>query len=495
MVLPSNPIEPVLLPDGAAEAVVHPQRALKVVDLYKAVIGPLQHAYYLKQFARQEVGTGLRLGWHWPAFLAGLNWLIFRKMWVWAARYVGLLVLAGVVTWLAGGVFGFSRMDTLMLGAALWVAVSVLAGLLANALYYRHCMALIHQVLISGADREAAADVLAEEASSNRRWGGQALVNVALMLFLPALAVFAPWNGRDAWEWLTEADTQVSIPEPTQPIQPIQPIQQVKADVADTERRMLQPGNGPSPQATTLAVPEVVAQTVDTAQASAPALPLVPSGPVVQPVLAEPLPPLPATLALAVSEAQASALAGLVLPRETPPVQVAEPVAAAAPASLPQKVAPTAQAPEPPVPAPPVLSVSEAQASVQAGLVLPGDVPPAPATKPVAAAPPASVSVRPAPLVLAGKKPAASGLPTFVVQVGIFAQPANVASAMAQLKAKGLPAYSDPITMAGQARTRVRVGPYRSREEAGLAAQAIASEGLPAVVVPLPVPNGSVSGR
>jgi len=69
--------------------------------------------------------------------------------------------------------------------------------------------------------------------------------------------------------------------------------------------------------------------------------------------------------------------------------------------------------------------------------------------------------------------------------VGIFAQPANVASAVSQLKEKGLPVYTDAITMGGQPRTRVRVGPFPQRADAVRAAEQITDLGLPAVVVPL----------
>lgn len=431
-------IEPTLLPDAlagaVADAAAHPERALKVVDLYKAAIGPRQQAYYLKQFARQEARPGLRPSWHWPAFFSALNWFIFRKMWAWAWRYAALLAVLAVATVLGAKAWGLGRLETVALGVGVWVGASVLAGVLANALYYRHCMALIHGVLVNGADREAAADLLADQASGNRRFSGQVLVNVALLLFVPALATFAPWNGRDAWEWLTEVPVEQVAPEPPTPMA-------TAPDIADGERRVWPPGTATPTLKITSAEPEPPAHAP--VPAPLPALEVPPPvSPVPTPVVdAPPAGPVAVVPAAPVSEAQASAQAGLVLPGEPLPVKAA-PVVVAKPAGK---------------------EVPKSQASV----------PNVPVAKPT----------------LAGS---AGG---FGVQVGIFAQPANVANVLTQLKAQGLPVYTDAITLGGQPRTRVRVGPYTGRDEAQRVAGQIADAGLPAVVVPLTAPGATAPRR
>lgn len=429
-------IEPTLMPDAvaeaAAEAAAHPERTLKVVDLYKAAIGPRQQAYYLNQFASQEAGPGLRFSWHWAAFFSALNWFIFRKMWAWAGRYVALLAALMGVTVLGAEAWGLARLEAVALGAAVWAGVSVLAGVLANALYHRHCMALIHRVLVNGSDREAAADVLAEQASGNRRFSGQVVVNVALLLFLPALATFAPWNGQDAWAWLTEAPAERVVSVSPAPVAPI-------TDVAEGERRVLPPGTATPTLKITSAEPGVPvpapATVLEAAREVPPSVPPVPSGPVVEVAPAEPVPVAVLAAAL-VSEARASAQAGLVLPGEPVPVKAA----------------------------------------------------------PVAVAKPALKDTPKATVLAAKPTPPASAAP-FGVQVGIFAQPANVANVLTQLRAQGLPVYTDAITLAGQPRTRVRVGPYTGRDEAQRVAVQIADAGLPAVVVPLPTPGAAAPRR
>ncbi len=42
--------------------------------------------YYLPRFARFFIGgvDNFSLGWHWPAFLAGFWWMLYRKMYLWA---------------------------------------------------------------------------------------------------------------------------------------------------------------------------------------------------------------------------------------------------------------------------------------------------------------------------------------------------------------------------------------------------------------------------
>jgi len=432
MAAPIDFTEPTLAPDTVAEAAAHPERALKVVDLYKSVIGSRHQAYYLKQFARQEGGPGWRLSWHWPAFFSALNWFIFRKMWAWAGRYAALIAVLALAIWQGAGPAGLDRVETLALAAVAWLGVSVLSGLLANALYYRHCMDLIHRVLVNGVDREAAADVLAEQASGNRRWSGQVLVNVALLLFLPALATFAPWSGRDLWAWLSET--------PAEQVTPTAPSASSPAtEVAESERRVWPPGTQTPTLKITSAEPEAPAQKVPT-------------------------------------------------PNEPGPVTAAPP-APVEPATAPLPV-------PPPVPSASQGPVSESQASALAGLVLPGDPLPVQPQAPASGKAPAKTSVKPDPKEPA-RQPALAKTVTgpestpYGVQVGIFAQPANVANVLVQLKAQGMPVYTDPITLSGQPRTRVRVGPYAVREDAQRVAGQIADLGLPAVVVKVP----AVSGR
>ncbi len=81
--------------------------------------------------------------------------------------------------------------------------------------------------------------------------------------------------------------------------------------------------------------------------------------------------------------------------------------------------------------------------------------------------------------------PAASAaLPRFVVQVGAFTDPAQLRETRQKVEKLGLKTYTQVVEVDGQKRTRVRVGPLASREEAeGVAARLKASGMAPAVLV------------
>lgn len=168
-----------------------------------------------------------------------------------------------------------------------------------------------------------------------------------------------------------------------------------------------------------------------------------------------------------------------------------------------------------------MLPLSEARASADAGLVLAGDPIPVPTpkapvisesrgpraastaplkqTKPPAAAAPEVAKVLPNPKTVKPKAVPASTNTAFAVQVGIFAQAANVASVKEQLQSMGLAVLTEVIKMGGETRTRVRVGPFESEVQALQTAKKITDVGLPAVLVRLPAPAGSAgasaSGR
>lgn len=141
-------------------------------------------------------------------------------------------------------------------------------------------------------------------------------------------------------------------------------------------------------------------------------------------------------------------------PAPAPPPVVAEPVPAAAPASAP----PVAAAPPPPPPRP--APDSEAQ---RAQALLEG--------KPVAAAPAA---------VASQAKPA-----RFVVQAGAYTDAATLREARQKVEKLGLKTYTQVVETEGGARTRVRVGPFETREEAEKAAARIKAGGLAANILSL----------
>lgn len=111
--------------------------------------------------------------------------------------------------------------------------------------------------------------------------------------------------------------------------------------------------------------------------------------------------------------------------------------------------------------------------------------PPVSAVKPAvtvaAVKPPAVVSAKPP----ATPPAAVANGARFVVQVGAFAQDAGVRDVRGKLERVGLKSYTQTIKVNGSQRTRVRAGPFNSREEAERAAEKAKSVGLSPSVVPL----------
>jgi DedD protein len=168
-------------------------------------------------------------------------------------------------------------------------------------------------------------------------------------------------------------------------------------------------------------------------------------------------------------------------PASTPTVAVPSSAAVAGPAAVPSRPAEarapasepvmTAVAPAPkPEPAPPRPAPEAPKLADPAGK-------PAPTPMPKAAAEPA----KPAPAQ--PDKPAATS--RFVVQIGAFSEATAVRDARAKAGKAGLSTFTQVVQTSGGARTRVRIGPFASREEADKAAAQARAAGVPGVVMTL----------
>jgi DedD protein len=141
--------------------------------------------------------------------------------------------------------------------------------------------------------------------------------------------------------------------------------------------------------------------------------------------------------------------------------------AAEAPAPEPVKAAATPSVKPEPTPSKPAPETAEPAATVSK--------PPTPAPK---------VAAEPAkPAVAEPDKPAAAS--RFVVQIGAFTEANAVREARAKAGKAGLATFTQVVQTSSGARTRVRIGPFTSREEADKAAAQARSAGVPGVVMTL----------
>ncbi len=159
----------------------------------------------------------------------------------------------------------------------------------------------------------------------------------------------------------------------------------------------------------------------------------------------------------------------------------------------------TLDAPAPVVAAPqpepePVAAAPAAPSTNEPAAAAPPALPTPPPTLPVSTAPPvdaqrsdasppatatATATTEPAASVADAPRPRLGG---HGVAVGIFADPANADRAAQRLRNAGLPVVVDPIESARGPLTRVRVGPFATREEAVNASETVRNLGLEARV-------------
>ena len=70
------------------------------------------------------------------------------------------------------------------------------------------------------------------------------------------------------------------------------------------------------------------------------------------------------------------------------------------------------------------------------------------------------------------------------MQLGAFSDPANVGKVRTRIKAAGFSSYTESVKSPNGSQTRVRAGPFASREAAEQAAANLKHAGLPGVVAP-----------
>lgn len=203
-------------------------------ELYRAAIGPRGQDYYLRHFARSDANGKIGATWHWPAYWATVNWLIYRRMWGWALAYVAaLLGLALLIFGVGKLIFSYSDATGLLLFLVLLTGAFVLPGLYANAWFYTYCNQKISATLRGAHEIRDACEALAQQASTNRRWFGLAAVNVALTALLAGVVTF-----------VLNPDQEAQHLAQTRPAPP-----QVSGALTVTNQPVVAPAGAPGPQA------------------------------------------------------------------------------------------------------------------------------------------------------------------------------------------------------------------------------------------------------
>lgn len=459
----------------------NPLAAGDTAELYRAAIGPRGQDYYLRQFARFDTAGKTGASWHWAAYWSTLNWLVYRKMWGQALAYVAaVLGMALLVFGVGKLLLNYDSTTGLALFLLFLTAAFVVPGLYANAWYYNFCNEKISAALRETQDVQQACERLSTQASSNRRFAGQAAVNVALLALLAGLVTFLLDPAQQMMQLAQSGAPQPpAMPEMAAGTQPVL----APANGAPVTTPPAEPTTAPTvapaatPAATEVAKaetpPEVSTRPADTA--TAPAAEPAPrfEGPVLtsaaqidnylartsgvprEPAVDKPT-ELASTKAAAPADKPNGAPDTVVQTAEGQPARPVRPAAmqvAAAASDTPAKPAPPARN-----------GKSKAETAKTADAA-------AGASSPGAGAP-----------ATAGKSKRPPSKKSWYVQAGAFAQESNAQNVRLRIEAAGLETSTAPYeTQAGRL-IRVRVGPFAAKADAEKAALQVKALDLPAVL-------------
>lgn len=157
-------------------------------EFYKAILGPKNQDYYLRQFAKFDSDGKAGATWHWPAFLVTFYWFLYRKMWLHALVYFFLPYLLMIVLGIVGAAAGQSAGPLIGLGYLLYVAAIFIGmPMYANALYYKQCNKRIAEVRESSNEEQRQLGELAGRGGTSN----VAIIIVFVLTFIFVIGILA----------------------------------------------------------------------------------------------------------------------------------------------------------------------------------------------------------------------------------------------------------------------------------------------------------------
>jgi len=460
-----------------ATETANPLAAGDTAELYRAAIGPRSQDYYLRQFTRFDAAGKTGASWHWAAYWSTLNWLVYRKMWGQALAYLAaVLGMALLVFGVGKLLLDYSDTTGLLLFLAFLTAAFVVPGLYANAWYYNFCNEKISAALRATSEVKDACEVLAAQASSNKRFLGQASLNVALMALLAGMVAFLFNPAQDLMQLAQGGAAKPAVPVLPEMAAGTQPV------VASATAMRPEPAPAlPVAPTEPASVSQAEPPKVEAPKTEAPKTGTVPPAA----AMAEPSQPLPPELAGLTSDTKIEAYLARVAAKTG--VTVAEkPQEPAAPAPA-TKVAVVAQPAEPArAAAPKAVQVAAANTEQPArARTSSSKTAKADTAKAEAAAPAPKAADNTAAAKTDSPKASAKSSKTkksWYVQAGAFAQEGNAQNVRLRIEAAGLETSTAPYeTQAGRL-IRVRVGPFTAKADAEKAALQVQALDLPAVL-------------
>ena len=126
-------------------------------EYYEAALGYKNTAHYLPTFKRFD-SEGISPSWNWPAFFVSFFWLLYRKMWGYAAAYFFLPILLAILYEVLAATGEIGAIVGVLVNLGL---VFIVFPMYADALLYGRMRKWIAEIMGTNPDRDRALRLLA----------------------------------------------------------------------------------------------------------------------------------------------------------------------------------------------------------------------------------------------------------------------------------------------------------------------------------------------
>jgi cell division septation protein DedD len=200
------------LPDPANATTLDSSTTSATLELFRAVLGPVNTDYYLKAFTRFDAKDRAGPSWNWAAGLLTLNWMALRQLWGIALAYLGAVLAAALLVFGIGRlVFGLSFEAQMAWLVALLALAIAIPGVFGNAWLYNASRKKMEKALAANATLADACAMLRRQAATRQRLIGLGIGNGVLIAGVASL-VFSFQGMQDASP--TQSPVAAKAPEP-----------------------------------------------------------------------------------------------------------------------------------------------------------------------------------------------------------------------------------------------------------------------------------------
>ena len=176
------------LPDSANATTLDSSTTSATLELFRAVLGPVNTDYYLKAFTRFDAKDRAGPSWNWAAGLLTLNWMALRQLWGAALAYVGAVLTAALLVFGIGRLaFGLSFEAQMALLVALLALAIAIPGVFGNAWLYNASRKKMEKALAANATLADACAMLRRQAATRQRLIALGIGNGVLLAGLAGL--------------------------------------------------------------------------------------------------------------------------------------------------------------------------------------------------------------------------------------------------------------------------------------------------------------------